>query len=111
MQLISIPDLVEIVPGPAKKFRHFAIFIFAREQKCINNHFGMGFCAEMVVTNTFFVLKKFLINVFSLKDFFISSNKGWKGNTDTYHSQHIQHIEAELFYNLKIINSCFDFCL
>jgi hypothetical protein len=27
----------------------------------------------MVVTNTFFVLKKFLIPVFSLKNFFISS--------------------------------------
>jgi hypothetical protein len=29
----------------------------------------MGFCAEMVVTNTTFVLEKFLINIFPLKDF------------------------------------------
>ena len=43
--------------------------IFAREQKCIVNHSGMGFCAGMVVTNTTFVLEKFLINVFPLKDF------------------------------------------
>jgi hypothetical protein len=34
--------------------------------------FRLGFCAEMVATSTFFVLKKFLINVFSLKNFFIS---------------------------------------
>jgi hypothetical protein len=63
--LVSFPDLALITPGPAKKCRHIAFFIFAGEQKCINNHFGKGFCAEMVVTNTFFVLKKFFINVFS----------------------------------------------
>jgi len=57
----------------------FFLPIFAREQKCINNHFGMGICAEMVVTNTTFDLKKFLINVFSPKDFFISSKNGLKG--------------------------------
>ena len=48
------------------------MIIFAREQKCINNHFGIGFCAEMVVTNTTKVLEKFFINVFPLNDFFIS---------------------------------------
>ena len=42
--------------------------IFAREQKCIHNHFGLAFEGEMVVTNTTFVLEKFLINVFPLKD-------------------------------------------
>jgi hypothetical protein len=62
--LISIPDLVGIVPGTTKKNRHFAFFIFAREQKCINNHFGMGFCAEMVVINTFFVFEKILNQCF-----------------------------------------------
>ena len=43
--------------------------IFAREQKCIINHSGLGFCAGMVVTNTTKALEKFLINVFPLKDF------------------------------------------
>ena len=42
--------------------------IFAREQKCINNHFGLGICAGMVVTNTTFVLEKFFITVFPLKN-------------------------------------------
>ena len=47
----------------------FTKIIFAREQKCINNHFGLAFEGEMVVTNTTFVLEKFLINVFPLKNF------------------------------------------
>jgi uncharacterized membrane protein len=47
----------------------FTKIIFAREQKCIINHSGMGICAGMVVTNTTFVLEKFLINVFPPKDF------------------------------------------
>ena len=51
------------------------LLIFAREQKCIINHSGLGICAGMVVTNTAFVLEKFLINVFLLKNFFISSLK------------------------------------
>jgi hypothetical protein len=34
--------------------------------------FRLGICAEMVATSTLFVLKKFLINVFSLKNFFNS---------------------------------------
>ena len=33
------------------------------------NHSGLCICAGMVVTNTTFVLEKFLINVFPLKDF------------------------------------------
>ena len=45
------------------------LFIFVREQKCLNNHSGLGFCAGMVVINTPFVLKKFLIIVFPLKTF------------------------------------------
>jgi len=48
-----------------QKCRHILFFIFAKEQKCITNHFGWDFAGEMVVTNTIFVLKKFLINVFS----------------------------------------------
>jgi hypothetical protein len=47
----------------------FIKIIFAREQKCIINHSGLAFCAGMVVTNTTFVLEKFFINVFPLKDF------------------------------------------
>jgi len=47
----------------------FIKIIFAREQKCIINHSGLGICAGMVVTNTTFVLEKFLINVFPLKNF------------------------------------------
>jgi hypothetical protein len=47
----------------------FTKIIFAREQKCINNHSGLAFCAGMVVTNTTFVLEKFFINVFPPKDF------------------------------------------
>jgi hypothetical protein len=39
--------------------------IFAREQKCINNHFGVGICAGMVVTNTTFVPGKILNQCFS----------------------------------------------
>jgi len=35
----------------------------------MNNHFGLAFEGEMVVTNTPFVLEKFFINVFPLKDF------------------------------------------
>jgi hypothetical protein len=35
----------------------------------MNNHFGLAFEGEMVVTNTTFVLEKFFINVFPLKDF------------------------------------------
>jgi len=35
----------------------------------MNNHFGLAFEGEMVVINTTFVLEKFFINVFSLKDF------------------------------------------
>ena len=30
----------------------YTMIIFAREQKCINNHFGLAFEGEMVVTNT-----------------------------------------------------------
>jgi hypothetical protein len=47
----------------------FTNIIFAWEQKCIINHSGLDFCAGMVVTNTTFVLEKFFINVFPLKDF------------------------------------------
>jgi hypothetical protein len=45
----------------------FTKIIFAREQKCINNHSGLAFCAGMVVTNTTKALEKFFINVFPLK--------------------------------------------
>jgi hypothetical protein len=47
----------------------FTNIIFAREQKCMINHSGLAFYAGMVVTNTTFVLEKFFINVFPLKDF------------------------------------------
>ena len=67
--LISFPDLVWINPGPVKKCRHILFFIFAREQKCINNHFGWAFEGEMVVTNNTFDLEKFLINIFPPNDF------------------------------------------
>jgi hypothetical protein len=59
--------LVRIDPGPAYSF-----FIFAREQKCINNHSGLGFCAGMVVINSTKALKKFFIPVFSPKNFFLA---------------------------------------
>jgi len=55
------------MPGMGKIW--FTKIIFAREQKCIINHSGVGICAGMVVTNTTFVLEKFFINVFPLKDF------------------------------------------
>jgi hypothetical protein len=47
----------------------FTKIIFAREQNCLINHSGMGFCAGMVVINTTFVLEKFFIIVFPPKDF------------------------------------------
>ena len=34
----------------------------------MNNHFGLAFEGEMVVTNTTKALEKFFINVFPLKD-------------------------------------------
>jgi len=67
-----LPKLVDIDSGSIR-CQLINNIIFAREQKCINNHFGMDFCAEMVVTNTLFVLKKFLVYVFSLINFFIYS--------------------------------------
>jgi len=44
--LISFPDLALIDPGPVKKCRHVLFFIFAREQKCIINHFGWAFAPK-----------------------------------------------------------------
>jgi hypothetical protein len=58
------------MPGMGKMW--FTKIIFAREQKCIINHFGLAFEGEMVVTNTTNALEKFLITVFPLKDFFNS---------------------------------------
>jgi hypothetical protein len=60
---------MRIDPGPTAKY---SFFIFAREQKCIINHFGMGICAGMVVINSTFELKKFLIIVFFPKNFFLA---------------------------------------
>ncbi|MBV5334881.1 MAG: hypothetical protein JZU49_03645, partial [Sulfuricurvum sp.] len=59
--------------------------IFAREQKCIINYFGLAFAGEMVVINTTFVLEKFFITVFPLKDFFISSLKFALSRSDQDH--------------------------
>jgi hypothetical protein len=44
------------------------------EQKCIINHFDWAFEGEMVVINSTKALKKFLIIVFSLKNFFLVKN-------------------------------------
>jgi hypothetical protein len=38
--------------------------IFAREQKCIINHFDLAFAGEMVVINTTFVFEKILNQCF-----------------------------------------------
>jgi hypothetical protein len=57
---------------PYRPGREVLKIIFAREQKCIINHFGLAFEGEMVVTNTTNALEKFLITVFPLKDFFNS---------------------------------------
>ncbi|HEY5124243.1 MAG TPA: hypothetical protein VIK14_10955, partial [Ignavibacteria bacterium] len=45
---------------------------FCQGAKMYNQSFRLGFCAEMVVTNTTFVLEKFFINVFPPKDFLSS---------------------------------------
>jgi len=62
---------MRIDPGPVAKY---SFFIFAREQKCINNHFDWAFEGEMVVINSTKALKKFFISVFSPKNFFLVKN-------------------------------------
>lgn len=71
IHIFVLSNFVEIYSGSYwnhlvtyQKIPSLVIFIFAREQKCINNHFGMGFCAEMVVTNTFFAFEKILNQCF-----------------------------------------------
>jgi len=46
--------------GYRQKCRHILFFILQRSKNDITNHFGWDFAGEMVVTNTIFVLKKFL---------------------------------------------------
>jgi len=58
------------MPGMGEMW--FIKIIFAGEQKCLINHSCLGFCVGMVVTNSIFILEKFLITVFPLKNFFIS---------------------------------------
>jgi hypothetical protein len=49
----------------------------------------MAFEGELVVTNTFFVLEKFLINIFPLKDFLYSLLKLTTARCDTKFAQQL----------------------
>jgi hypothetical protein len=54
---------------------------FCQGAKMHNQSFRLGFVAGMVVTNTIFVLEKFFINIFPIKDFlnsiiFLNSKSG-----------------------------------